>query len=142
MQFTLGSSRVTLSLNRSLSSFSAQNQIPPTDPEKAIVDDVDDIKPAVSDAKKDVTAWTVREVDDTEGSDVMLLSSWKKALIPFLGLTTPLPMLFALWYSLAQIRIFLQHADTLWAKDRTLFIGLPLVALDLLLVRKSSTLYS
>jgi hypothetical protein len=128
---------VNLSLNR-LGSYSAQYRIAGVDPEKAVVDEVYDFKPATSVAKDDGKKWTVREVDDTEAPDVMLLSSWKKALVPFLGLTTPLPMIFALWYTYTQLRIFSRHAESLWSKDRNMFIGLPLVVLDLLLVRKST----
>lgn len=127
---------MNLSLNR-LGSYNAQHRIAGADPEKAVVDDVYDFKPAIPVAKDNGKNWTVREVDDTEDPDVMLLSSWKKALVPFLGLTTPLPMVFALWYTYAQIRIFSRHAEILWSKDRNMFIGLPLVVLDLLLVRKS-----
>jgi hypothetical protein len=139
MQFTVGSSRVVFSLNRCLSSSSARYryQIAGVDPEKAILNELHDFKPAISIAKDDVKSWTVREVNDTEDPDVMLLSSWKKALIPFLGLTTSLPMVFGLWYSFAQSRILYRHPENLWSKDWTMFIWLPLVALDLLLVRKS-----
>jgi hypothetical protein len=133
----MGSSRVIFSLNRCLSSSSAKYRIARVDPEKAILNELHDFKPAISIAKDDVKSWTVREVNDTEDPDIMLLSSWKKALMPFLGLTTPLPMVFALWYSFAQSRILCKHSENLWSKDWTVFIGLPLVALDLLLVRES-----
>jgi hypothetical protein len=128
---------VVFSPNRFFRSSSAQYRIAGVDPEKATMDDLHDFKTAISIAKDDVKTWTVREVSDTEDPDIMLLSSWKKALIPYLGLTTPLPMLFALWYSFAQIRIFCRHSEDLWTRDPTMFIGLPLLALDLLLVRKS-----
>jgi hypothetical protein len=137
MHFTIGSSRVTFSPNRLLRSSSAQYQIAEMDPEKAIVEKLHDFKPSISIAKGNVKTWTVREVNDTEDPDVMLLSSWKKALVPFLGLTTPLPMMFALWYSFMQIRILWRHPENLQSRDRIVFIGLPLMALDLLLVRKS-----
>ena len=136
MHFTLGSSRVRVSLNRLLSSSSAQYRMAGVDPEKAIVDNLHDFKPAIS-TKYDVKSWTVREMNDTEDPDVMLLSYWKKALVPLLGLTTPLPMIFALWYNFTQSRILWRHAENLWSRDWTVFVGLPLVALDLLLVRKS-----
>jgi hypothetical protein len=137
MHFTIGSSRVTFSHNIFLSSSTAQYRIAGVDPEKAIVDGYHDPKPATSIARDDVGTWTVREVNDTEDPDVMLLSSWKKLLIPFLGLTTPLPMIFGLWYSFAQSYILCRHPENLWAMDWTMFVGLPFVALDLLLVRES-----
>ncbi|KAH7382529.1 nucleotide-diphospho-sugar transferase [Phaeosphaeria sp. MPI-PUGE-AT-0046c] len=133
MYFTLGSSRVTLSPNRFLNPPSPQYHTVGPDLEKAIVHDLRNSKAAISTADGDYKKWTVREVDDAEDPDVMLLSSWKKALVPLLSLTTPLPMIFALWYTLAQSRIFWRHSEYLWSKDRTMYIGLPFMALDLFL---------
>jgi hypothetical protein len=137
MYFTIGSSRVIFSLNRFLNPYSPQYRTAGVDPEKATGNDLHESKHTISIGKDDAKQWTVREVGDTEYPDVMLLSSWKKALIPFLGLTTPLPMIFALWYTFAQYRIVCRHWENLWLDDMTIFIQLPFVALDLLLVRKS-----
>lgn len=136
MYFTIGSSRVTFSPNRFSSPLGTQNHAAGTDSEKAIVNGVDYFSHPIRVANEDTKAWTVREVNDEENSDVMLLSSWRKALIPLLGLTTPIPMILALWYTFVQGRIFWRHSDYLWSKDRTVYIGLPFVVLDLLLVRK------
>jgi hypothetical protein len=132
MTFTIGSSRVTFSFSYFWRSASAQYQNTRVDLEKAITD----IKPVKSTTKSDLTAWTVREVHDTEDPDIMLLSSWKKALIPPLGVTIPLPMIFALWFSVAQIRIIWLHADR-WLKDWTACVWLPMVVLDLFQGRES-----
>jgi hypothetical protein len=137
MNFTIGSSRVTLSRYRSSSSFSAQYRLAGADPEKAIQDELYESKSVISNAQDDGKPWTVREVGDMEHPDVMLLSSWKKALVPFLGVTTLLPMFFSLWYTFAQIGILRKHSEQL-SKDSTILVGLSFAALELILIRRSS----
>jgi hypothetical protein len=84
---------------------------------------------SVSEESRDT--WVVREMDDTEEPDAMQLSSWRKALVPYLGMTAALPLIFALSYTVVQTRIIIQHHSTPTSWDWKSLIGFLMIGMDL-----------
>ncbi|PVI03409.1 glycosyltransferase family 2 protein [Periconia macrospinosa] len=134
MHFTVGSSRVRLSLSRLSSNSSLPNRIDNVDLEKATDLVLPDPELGVynihshSASSKDRGIWTVRKINDGEISS----SRWKKTLFPYLGLTASLPVIAASWYTIAQLRIISKYREDQAIWDWKMFVGLFLVGIDLL----------
>lgn len=133
MHFTVGSSRVRLSLSRLSSTSSLPNRIDDADLERLVEPFVHSPEPGVykihsQSAGKDSGTWTVRKINDGE----IASSSLRKALFPYFGLTASLPVVVSLWYIIAQRRVIWKHRGVQVSGDWKTFIRLILSGIDAL----------